>query len=212
MRLFAYIRVSSKDQNEDRQVIAMKKQQVPKENIYIDKKSGKNFNRPAYKRLMKRLKPGDLLIVEPIDRLGRNYEEIIEQWRHLTKERGIDIRVLDMPLLDMTIAKDILGTFIADLVLQILSYCAHLEREKIHQRQADGIAVAKDRGVKFGREKKELPPDFEELYTAWRQGELSPAEFEKRCGMALSVIYRKLKADGKPEHQVRPHHRGGRKR
>lgn len=109
MRLFAYIRVSSKDQDEDRQVIAMKKQQVPKENIYIDKKSGKNFNRPAYKRLMKRLKPGDLLIVEPIDRLGRNYEEIIEQWRHLTKERGIDIRVLDMPLLDTTIAKDILG-------------------------------------------------------------------------------------------------------
>lgn len=170
MRLFAYIRVSSKDQNEDRQVIAMKKQQVPKENIYIDKKSGKNFNRPAYKRLMKRLKPGDLLIVEPIDRLGRNYEEIIEQWRHLTKERGIDIRVLDMPLLDTTIAKDILGTFIADLVLQILSYCAHLEREKNHQRQADGIAAAKDRGVKFGREKKELPPDFEELYTAWSHG------------------------------------------
>lgn len=189
MRLFAYIRVSSKDQNEDRQVIAMKKQQVPKENIYIDKKSGKNFNRPAYKRLMKRLKPGDLLIVESIDRLGRNYEEIIEQWRHLTKERGIDIRVL-----------------------QILSYCAHLEREKIHQRQADGIAAAKDRGVKFGRRKKELPPDFEELYVAWRRGELSPAELEKRCGMALSVIYRKLKADGKPEHQVRPYHRGGRKR
>lgn len=196
MATYGYIRVSSKDQHTDRQRIAMAQYQIPRRNLFIDKQSGKDFDRPAYRRLLKKLKPGDLLIVKSIDRLGRNYDEIIAQWRLITKERQADILVMDMPLLDTRQSKDILGTFIADLVLQILSYVAHTERENIRQRQAEGIAAAKARGVKFGRPRKDFPPDFDTLFTSWRTGEISGDELAARCDMALGVVYRKLRAQG----------------
>lgn len=174
----------------------MKAAGIPSKQLYIDKQSGKDFNRPAYSRLMRRLRPGDLLVIKAIDRLGRNYDEVIEQWRILTKERGVDIRVLDMPLLDTTHAKDLLGTFIADLTLQVLSYCAHAERENTRQRQMEGIASAKARGVQFGRPKKELPENIDELYREWRQGKMTGDELAGLCGMALGVLYRKLREHG----------------
>ena len=158
--VYGYIRVSSMDQNEDRQRIALRGKGVPERNLYIDKQSGKDFDRPRYKRLVKRLKAGDLLYVHSIDRLGRNYKEIQEQWRVLTKEKGADVCVLDMPLLDTRNGKDLMGTFIADLVLQILSFVAQSERENIRKRQAEGIAAAKARGVKFGRPALPLPDLF----------------------------------------------------
>ena len=193
---YGYIRVSSKDQNLDRQVSAMREEGILPSRLYMDRQSGKDFNRPAYCRLVKRLRVGDLLVVKSIDRLGRNYDEVIEQWRFLTKERGVDIRVLDMPLLDTTHAKDLLGTFIADLTLQVLSYCAHAERDNTRQRQREGIVSAKARGVRFGRPKKELPEDFDELYEAWRRGELTGDELAQRCDMAVGVLYRKLRERG----------------
>ena len=193
---YGYIRVSSKDQNLDRQVSAMREEGILPSRLYMDRQSGKDFNRPAYFRLVKRLRVGDLLVVKSIDRLGRNYDEVIEQWRFLTKERGVDIRVLDMPLLDTTHAKDLLGTFIADLTLQVLSYCAHAERDNTRQRQREGIVSAKARGVRFGRPKKELPEDFDELYVAWRRGELTGDELAQRCDMAVGVLYRKLRERG----------------
>lgn len=196
MATYGYIRVSSKDQHTDRQSIAMAQYQIPRRNLFTDKQSGKDFERPAYQRLLKKLKPGDLLIIKSIDRLGRNYDEIIAQWRLITKDRQTDILVMDMPLLDTRQSKDILGTFIADLVLQILSYVAHTERENIQQRQAEGIAAAKARGVKFGRPRKDFPPDFETLYASWRTGEISGDELAERCNMALGVVYRKLRAQG----------------
>ena len=195
-KTYGYIRVSTRDQNLDRQIRAMEQSGVGQAQLYTDRQSGKDFQRPAYQSLMKRLRPGDLLVIPSIDRLGRNYDEIIEQWRVLTKERDIDIRVLDMPLLDTTHGKDLLGTFIADLVLQVLCYCAHAERESIRQRQREGIAAAKARGVQFGRPRKELPKDIEELYRAWREGDMSGGELAERCGMALGVVYRKLKERG----------------
>lgn len=157
MNIYGYVRVSSTDQNEDRQIAALWDVQVPEKNIYMDKQSGKDFNRPNYKNLVGNLKAGDLLYILSIDRLGRNYEEIQEQWRTLTKEIGIDICVLDMPLLDTRNGKDLMGTFIADLVLQILSFTAQSERENIKKRQAQGIAAAKAKGVKFGRPGKGAP-------------------------------------------------------
>ena len=157
MSVFGYVRVSSTDQNEDRQMIALRNANVPKKNILIDKQSGKDFERPSYKKLMRRLKAGDLLYILSIDRLGRNYEEIQKQWRILTKEIGADVCVLDMPLLDTRNGKDLMGTFIADLVLQILSFVAQNERESIRKRQAEGIAAAKARGIKFGRPEKKTP-------------------------------------------------------
>ena len=193
---YGYIRVSTREQNEDRQLIALSAWEIPQKNLYIDKQSGKDFNRPAYKRLLKKLKPDDLLIVKSIDRLGRNYDEILEQWRIITKVRQADILVLDMPLLDTRQCRDILGSFIADLVLQILSYVAHTERENIRQRQAEGIAAAKARGVHFGRPVKEFPPDFDSLYAAWRGGEISGGELAARCDMALGAVYRKLRQQG----------------
>ncbi len=195
-RTFGYIRVSTKDQHLNRQIDAMKEVGIPANHLYIDQQSGKDFNRPAYSRLVKSLRTGDLLVVKSIDRLGRNYDEIIEQWRMLTKERNVDIRVLDMPLLDTTHAKDLLGTFIADLTLQVLSYCAHAERDNTRQRQKEGIASAKARGVRFGRPKKELPYNIDELYLEWRQGKLTGDELASQCGMALGVLYRKLREQG----------------
>lgn len=214
MSLYGYIRVSSRDQNESRQILALSQFPIPEKNIYIDKKSGKDFNRPAYRRLLKRLKPGDLLYVKSIDRLGRNYTEIIEQWRIITREKNADIKIIDMPLLDTTYGKDLLGTFISDLVLSVLSYAAELERDHIRSRQAEGIAAAKARGVRFGRPVKNLPDNFDELYAAWRRGEISSADLEKECDMALGVIYRKIR-ERQRENQmnaalppVRKYHRG----
>lgn len=195
-RVFGYIRVSSRDQNLDRQLAAMEQEGISPKYLYADRQSGKDFQRPAYCRMVKRLREGDLLVIKSIDRLGRNYEEIIEQWRLLTKERGVDIRVLDMPLLDTTQSKDLLGTFIADLTLQVLSYCAHAERDSTRQRQREGIASAKARGIRFGRPEKQLPENINELYTAWRRGDLTGEELAEQCGMALGVVYRKLRESG----------------
>ena len=167
MNIYGYVRVSSTDQNEERQMIALREADVPAKNIFMDKQSGKDFDRPNYKKLVKKLKAGDLLYILSIDRLGRNYEEIQKQWRILTKEIGIDICVLDMPLLDTRNGKDLMGTFIADLVLQVLSFVAQSERENIKKRQAEGIAAAKARGVKFGRPEKDVPDDFGKIVHAW---------------------------------------------
>jgi DNA invertase Pin-like site-specific DNA recombinase len=161
---------------------------VPEKNIYMDKQSGKDFNRPQYKRLLKKIRPGDLLYIKSIDRLGRNYEEIQNQWRVITKDKGVDIVVLDMPLLDTRRGKDLLGTFISDLVLQLLSFVAENERTNIKQRQAEGIAAAKARGVKFGRPPRPLPANFHTVYQRWRQGEITGTAAAKACGMALSTF------------------------
>lgn len=192
MQTYGYIRVSSLDQNEERQVIALSQFDVPQKNLFIDKKSGKDFNRPAYRRLVRRLKKGDLLLVKSIDRLGRNYNEIIEQWRKITKEIGADIRVLDMPLLDTTYQKDFLGTFISDLVLQVMSFTAQNERDNIRQRQAEGIAAAKARGVYWGGVEKQLPENFDELYDRWQSGEMNSTQLARLCGMSPSALFRKL--------------------
>lgn len=185
---YGYIRVSTRDQNEDRQLLAMQSLQIPKERIYMDKQSGKDFNRPQYKRLLRRLHRDDLLYIKSIDRLGRNYGEILEQWRILTKEKGIDIVVLDMPLLDTRRGKDLMGTFLSDIVLQVLSFVAENERTNIRQRQAEGIAAAKARGVCFGRPPRPLPPEFSKSYQAWKAGEITCTEAAKRCAMPLSTF------------------------
>ncbi len=196
-KVYGYVRVSSKDQNEIRQIDALKVFQE-KEGIhiiktYIDKQSGKDFQRTSWKKLVKRLEQGDLLIVQSIDRLGRNYEEILEQWRILTKEKKIDIVVIDMPLLDTrNKGKDLTGTFIADLVLQILSYVAQTEREKIKQRQKEGIHAAKIRGVKFGRKEKEIP-SFMKYAQLWKQGKMTATEAAKHCGLSRQGFYKRVK-------------------
>lgn len=192
MKIYGYVRVSSADQNEDRQMLALRNVDVLKKNIFMDKQSGKNFDRPNYKKLVRKLKSGDLLYILSIDRLGRNYEEIQNQWRVLTKEIGIDICVLDMPLLDTRNGKDLMGTFIADLVLQILSFVAQSERENIKKRQADGIAAAKAKGVKFGRPEKEVPDDFDEIVGDWKQRKLSFKEVLKKCNMSEATFYRRF--------------------
>lgn len=189
MAEYGYIRVFTAEQNEQRQIDAMKRIK----NIYFDKESGKDFNRKEYKRLLKKLKPGDLLYILSIDRLGRNYSEILEQWRILTKEKGVDICVIDMPLLDTRQGKDLLGTFIADLVLQILSFAAENERNNIKSRQAQGIEAAKKRGVKFGRPKITPPEDFNVLVAQWRNGTLKLSDLLAQCNMSESTFYRKIK-------------------
>lgn len=191
--VYGYVRVSSIDQNEDRQLIVMDENNVPKGNIYIDKQSGKDFERPQYKKLVKKLKLGDLLYILSIDRLGRNYEEIQKQWRILTKEIGIDICVIDMPLLDTRSGKDLMGTFIADLVLQILSFVAQNERDNIKKRQAQGIAAAKAKGVKFGRPEISIPDDFSTLIRKWEENKLSFFELLKLCNMSEATFYRRLR-------------------
>ena len=190
---YGYIRVSSRDQNEDRQRVALAEKEIPPKNLYVDKQSGKDFKRPQYQKLLRRLRAGDLLYVLSIDRLGRNYEEIQQQWRVLTKDIGIDICVLDMPLLDTRQGKDLMGTFIADLVLQILSFVAQSERENIRKRQAEGIAAAKARGVVFGRPAKAAPDDFAEIVGAWESGRQTFQDALERCGMSESTFYRRLR-------------------
>ena len=169
---YGYIRVSSHDQNEDRQLIALQELKIPDKNIYMDKQSGKDFERPQYRKLVRKLKKDDLLYVKSIDRLGRNYAEILEQWRKLTKEKGIDIVVLDMPLLDTRRGKDLMGTFLSDIVLQVLSFVAENERNNIRQRQAEGIAAAKARGVRFGRPEIKMPDHFDQTISAWEKKRL----------------------------------------
>lgn len=193
MQSYGYIRVSSTDQNEDRQLIAMNEMAIPRSSIFIDKQSGKDFNRPNYKKLLRKLKPGDILYIKSIDRLGRNYEEIQNQWRIITKEKGADVVVLDMPLLDTRRDKNLLGTFISDIVLQLLSFVAENERVNIRQRQAEGIAAAKKRGVKFGRPIKEMPPNFTELIEKWNKKELTMGEICRLYDMSESTFYRRLR-------------------
>ena len=190
-KIYGYVRVSSTDQNEDRQLAAMHEQNVPDINIYIDKQSGKNFNRPQYRKLIKKIRDGDLLYILSIDRLGRNYEEIQQQWRILTKEKGVDICVIDMPLLDTRNGKDLMGTFIADLVLQILSFVAETERGNIRQRQQQGIATAKQKGVKFGRPESSLPNNFPKIVKDWKRGKLTTSEAIKKSNLSRSTFYRK---------------------
>lgn len=185
-KIYGYVRVSSNEQNEIRQVLALRNAGVENRNIFIDKQSGKDFERPNYKRLLKKLKPADLLMIQSIDRLGRNYIEVLEQWRVLTKEKRAEVVVIDMPLLDTRRGKDLLGTFIADLVLQILSFVAEAERNHIRERQAQGIAAAKMRGVKFGRPPKKLEPLFYTTYECWKRGEITGSKAAEICGMPLS--------------------------
>lgn len=186
---YGYIRVSTKEQCEDRQLLALSEFPVLKQNIYMDKLSGKDFNRPGYRKMLRKLKQGDVLVIKSIDRLGRNYEEILEQWRIITKSKQVDIVVLDMPLLDTRqTGKNLTGTFVADLVLQILSYVAQTERENIRQRQREGIAAAKLRGVQFGRPKKEVPPDFFKLKTQWENHEINSREAARRLEIAQSTF------------------------
>ena len=190
---YGYVRVSSTDQNEDRQMIEMRQVGVPGTNIYMDKQSGKSFDRPSYKKLVAKMDKGDTLYVLSIDRLGRNYEEIQNQWRILTKEKGVDIVVLDMPLLDTRQGKDLMGTFIADLVLQILSFVAQNEREKIRERQTQGIAAAKARGVRFGRPEKRPPENFPELVRQWEKKQISLEELLRQCDLSEATFYRRLR-------------------
>lgn len=193
MNIYGYIRVSSRDQNEDRQLIALREVGVEEKNIFLDKQSGKDFNRPQYKKLLRKLKKDDLLYIKSIDRLGRNYEEIQNQWRVLTKEKGIDIVVLDMPLLDTRRGKDLMGTFLSDIVLQVLSFVAENERTNIRQRQAEGIAAAKAKGVKFGRPPLPLPDNFYEVHQAWRSKRLTLKKAANTCNVPVGMFYGKAR-------------------
>lgn len=193
MKIFGYVRVSSIDQNEERQMVEMRKLEIPEDCIFVDKQSGKDFNRISYQKLISELVEGDLLYVLSIDRLGRNYVEIQEQWRILTREKKVDVAVIDMPLLDTRNGKDLMGTFIADVVLQILSFVAQTERENIKKRQAQGIAVAKANGVIFGRPRKKIPNNFEQTVLLWRSGEITSEKAAEICGFSKRTFYRKLK-------------------
>lgn len=189
--IYGYVRVSTKEQNEDRQLIAMQEYGVPPKNIYMDKQSGKDFNRRQYKKVFKRLKENDLLIIKSIDRLGRNYDEIIEQWRQITKVKKADILVIDMPLLDTRREKNLLGSFLSDIVLQVLRFVDENERDNIKQRQAEGIAAAKAKGVKFGRPQRSLPENFYEVHKRWRNKKISLKEAAAECGMPPTTFYNK---------------------
>lgn len=193
VNVYGYIRVSSRDQNEDRQLVALKEVGVSEKSIYLDKQSGKDFNRPQYKKLLRKLKKDDLLYIKSIDRLGRNYEEILQQWHVLTKEKGIDIVVLDMPLLDTRRGKDLMGTFLSDIVLQVLSFVAENERTNIRQRQAEGIAAAKARGVKFGRPPLPLPDNFYEVHKEWRMKKITLKQAANACNMPAGTFYGKAR-------------------
>lgn len=196
MKIYGYVRVSSTDQNEERQLLALAERNVDEKNIYRDKQSGKDFERPQYKKLIKKLRQGDLLYILSIDRLGRNYGEIQRQWRILTKEIGVDICVIDMPLLDTRQGKDLMGTFIADLVLQILSFVAQSERENIKKRQAEGIAAAKLRGISCGRPEIPLPEDFTQTVRLWGEKLITTKAALKKCGMSRTTFYRRRREHG----------------
>ena len=199
--IYGYVRVSSREQNESRQLAKMAELAIKESNIYIDKQSGADFERPRYKKLVRKLEQDDVLYIQSIDRLGRNYYEILEQWRILTKEKNVDIVVIDMPLLDTRIGKDLLGTFISDIVLQILSFVAENERMNIKKRQAEGIALAKAKGVRFGRPPQKLSKVFDQAYESWTKGEITGTAAAKMCNMPLSSFryrakqYEKNKAE-----------------
>jgi len=193
LTIYGYIRVSSADQNEGRQLDAMAALDIPPTHIFADKQSGKDFQRPAWTAMMRKLRSGDLLYVKSIDRLGRNYEDIQNQWRILTKERGVDIAVIDMPLLDTRNGRDLIGTFIADTVLSLLSFVAQSEREAIRTRQAEGIVAAKARGVRFGRPTKKIPDNFGEVITLWEKREISFSEALNLTGLKHTVFYSRLR-------------------
>ena len=199
--IYGYARVSSTDQNAARQLTALREMGVPEKGIFLDKQSGKDFDRPQYRRLLRRLKEDDLLCIKSIDRLGRNYGEILEQWRFLTKERRVDIVVLDMPLLDTRRGKDLMGTFLSDIVLQVLSFVAENERANIRQRQAEGIADARARGVRFGRPPRPVPEGFHALRRAWREKKLTLSQAAARCGMPRGTFYSKARAFEKLEKE-----------
>ena len=201
MNTFGYVRVSSQDQNEDRQMIAMREIGVQDSMIFLDKQSGKDFNRPQYQEMVSKFQEGDLLYVLSIDRLGRSYKEIQEQWQILTKEKMIDICVMNMPLLDTRQYKDLMGTFIADLVLQILSFVSQMERDNIRQRQAEGIAAAKAKGVRFGRPQKETPPGFDEMFMSWKTGNIKLDEAIQMSGVCKSTFFRMVKEQKKNQAQ-----------
>lgn len=192
-KIFGYARTSTREQNEDRQIIALKEMGVPEKNIFLDKLSGKNFERPQYKKMIRKLDNNSVLYIKSIDRLGRSYRDLSDQWRVITKEKGADVVVIDMPILDTRREKNLLGTFISDLILALLSYVAESEYRTIHQRQAEGIAAAKARGFKFGRPPKPLPDNFHEVYQKWKTGKLSVAEAARQCGMPRSTFYYKAK-------------------
>lgn len=187
-KAYGYCRVSTASQNEDRQLIAMAEMNVPEKNIYVDKQSGKDFNRPQYKKLLRKLNKNTILYVKSIDRLGRSYAEIQEQWRIISQEKKSDIVVIDMPLLDTRRGKDLMGTFLSDIVLQLLSFVAENERSNIKQRQAEGIAAAKARGVRFGRPPAPLPENYHDMYQKWKSGEITCTQAAKECGMPLSTF------------------------
>lgn len=189
--LYGYVRVSTQEQNEDRQLISMNEVGIKAQNIFMDKQSGKDFERDSYRRLVRKMRENDILYIKSIDRLGRNYEEIIEQWRILTKEKKIDIVVLDMPILDTRREKDLLGTFLSDIVLQVLSFVAENERKNIRQRQMEGIAAAQLRGVRFGRPLKPLPANFGQVYEKWIADEISGKRAAELCDMPLTSFYRR---------------------
>lgn len=191
--MYGYVRVSTRDQNEARQILAMQEFGVADENIIVEKQSGKDFERPLYQKLVSRLKPGDVFVIKSIDRLGRNYEEILEQWALITKKRSAAIIVLDMPLLDTRQGKDLIGTLIADIVLELLSYVAQTERENIRQRQAEGIAAALERGVHFGRKRKELPAGFASMEELWRKGLISARDAARELGISHQTFLRRVK-------------------
>ena len=193
MATYGYVRVSSREQNEDRQLDALRGMEIEERNIFIDKQSGKDFERPQYKRLVRKVRREDLICIKSIDRLGRNYTEIQEQWRYLTKEKGADIVVLDMPLLDTRRGKDLMGTFLSDIVLQVLSFAAENERTNIRQRQAEGIAAAKARGVRFGRPQIIMPEYFGKTVRSWERKEITVEEAVRRCGVSESTFYRRLR-------------------
>lgn len=194
-KTYAYIRVSSRDQNEERQIIAMREFGVPDANMIIDKQSGKDFERPGYLKLMRKLRAGDILVIKSIDRLGRNYDEILAQWRYITKEKEAQIVVLDMPLLDTRQGRDLTGVLIADIVLQLLSYVAQTEREFLRQRQAEGISAAKARGVRFGRSPHKRPDDYEEIKEAWKNGKISGRSAAKMIGISHTAFQKWMKKE-----------------
>ena len=199
--VYGYVRVSTREQNEDRQIMALNERKVPKKNIYIDKQSGKDFERPMYHRMLKKLRRDDMIYVKSIDRLGRNYEEILEQWRILTKDKKVDIVVLDMPLLDTRRGKDLMGTFLSDIVLQVLSFVAENERGNIRQRQKEGIEAAKQRGVQFGRPPKPLPENFGRVYKRWMRQEITVAQAAEMCRMSVPTFYRRAEKYEKGKYE-----------
>lgn len=200
MTTYGYVRVSSRDQNPERQIVAMKEYGVPEKNIHLDKISGKNFNRPAYRKLLRRTKPGDLIVIKSIDRLGRDYKEIIDEWHYISNVKKVDIHVIDMQLLNTNVAHgDLTGKLIADMVLQILAYVAETERIFIKQRQEEGIALAKSKGIRFGAKRKELPKEFEEYVERWKNKEVTIREAAVCLGISPSLFYRRCKEKGRKE-------------